>query len=258
MRLLLFVLLATALTAPISPPHRIKETHKADEHKAIPERPESLPDQRTFDTQPKEQKATYKTYDLYSAVAPETWASWGVVLVTLLAVRVAMSTLDVIERQTNATEVAANAAKASAEALNNIERPWLLLTRADRDGDWNFKNFGNTPAFIDEVAATLDILEKPEEVMTGEPQYVSDCFFKDDPVLAPNTETTRITTTWHNPLSDEAWARILKRELHIVLYGMIRYHDPFGLKHESRFGYVFDFNLNRFKPCGSKKYNQYS
>jgi hypothetical protein len=81
------------------------------------------------------------------------------------------------------TRTAANAAKASADALVNSERAWLVVIdvgiphglQKNKRGwitmgfgfDWTVKNCGNTPAFITKIGARFhcvqDLAELPEE-----------------------------------------------------------------------------------------------
>jgi hypothetical protein len=80
-------------------------------------------------------------------------------LVGIVGIIVAICTLKIIERQTKATETAANAAKDSADALVGAERPWLIpsikkpfsLTDGKRRIDWLITNTGRTTARIVEV-----------------------------------------------------------------------------------------------------------
>jgi hypothetical protein len=99
------------------------------------------------------------------------WAEWALVLVGIL-------TMIVIGWQAVATAKAAKAAQASTEALVTIYRPWLLFEATDplrlrndllpRQGQegierivLQFKNYGQTPAWVRESSCKLINIEGP-------------------------------------------------------------------------------------------------
>jgi hypothetical protein len=118
------------------------------------------------------------------------------VIATIIGSVAAISALIVLICQTRATTKAANAAQASADALTNIERPWLLVTEAKLIGNygemvngqrvnrtavyWKFKNFGKTPAFFDGVTGGIDLMSS-----FVPPTYKLPLGGAEDPVFSP-------------------------------------------------------------------------
>jgi hypothetical protein len=108
MRLSLVVVSLTVCVVAQSPSHRVKHTDKSDEHQAVRTyRPKTLPPPTTYSapitelySYPEQYKSAEKPYDWFDGVSPQTWSNWAVVLVTLLAARIAVNTLSTVERQT--------------------------------------------------------------------------------------------------------------------------------------------------------------
>ncbi len=224
---------------------------------------------------------------LLAAVADEpesrpflTHGEWVMGILTLIYVGISFFGLRAIKRQAEIAEKAANAADKSADAVIKIERPWLLVTTADRWAEhfnrnspqeqtmaavWRFKNFGKTPAFILEISGTLEIVKNASSDLPPEPVYGKPYRILDEvSVLAPSQESQPIGIAMSHPYTSEEWRNCVNGTLLLILYCRIKYTGVFKDRqpHETRFcnQYVFagahDSGFTRL--CGPAAYNLYT
>jgi hypothetical protein len=202
--------------------------------------------------------------------------SWALVIVGFLAALAATLTLVAIKEQTKATATAADAARKSADALIDIERPWVLITVERPDyryikmdgedtlrytGGWRMRNFGRTPARITHLAGTFECLEELS-FLPKTPVYLHAPEI-DVQILAPTgnqTEDEGLSVTI--PYTDEKlpeglWTELKAGKKKLVFYGFVAYEDPFGRKHETRFCYALSTKwLSFIDIAGPPEYNK--
>jgi hypothetical protein len=182
------------------------------------------------------------------AAAPWPWqerVAWGanLVLVVLayVAIMMALSLLRKIERQTQYSEDAAEAAQGSAraalaqvEAMVRAERPWILMSvRPALNIENGFAvvatNRGRGPARIlskvDEVLSAVD-----EAHLPAQPVFQSEPLPPAEPTILLPGETTEIASFGRADVqrvcgSEERLARVEKWEERIYLYGNVTYCD---------------------------------
>jgi len=242
-----------------SPSHRVTHRNHSDsdkpESKSAPQPPPSpltpassevrQPQAETVHGNPKP-----KPYDWRDAFTPPTWPNWALVAVGEGASIVGIRTLRGIIRQAEANETSALAAKASADALMNIERPWLLISykkSEDAGAVFRVTNYGHTPSVIVEVGGTC--ITEDIEQLPAEPQYGKAAFFNYRP-LAEKMESGNI---W---IPNEA----VKRVGQFIAFGYVKYKDPFDREpHETRFCYRLSKNpLFENQPWGPLAYHRHT
>jgi hypothetical protein len=144
------------------------------------------------------------------------------------------------------------AAKESADALINIERPWLLVTSIGTKSDFMddgrhvtfayfvIKNYGNSPAWIMEMGGTFDTIPSLSALPTNPIYKHTENEANRGIVLGkPKTEDDQQSFRFpHNRLSLQVLPRV-KEEIWCV-YGFVTYKDIFGKTHETRFCSVLD------------------
>lgn len=189
------------------------------------------------------------------------WSEWALVVVGMLTlIVIAVQTIataqaakatqdsvgairqqvDLMERQTAATETAANAAKASADALTIMERAWLVpdllanehhrphvLARLMESFQIGipFTNFGRTPAWIVEwccerrITASADF-EWPAEYGTLQrnPQGTP---------IPPGRQEPPYEFIPVNPIQRSEAVDIINGRMHLHIFGFVRYRDIF-------------------------------
>jgi hypothetical protein len=151
------------------------------------------------------------------------------------------------DRLIRQAEVSADAAKKSAEALVNIERPWIVVTihdgvneryRENVDGttdqtvyfQWSVTNYGKTAALVYETVAILEVktIDEVNELRTtdpdGKPRIRPDAF-----IVGPGQchECVSITTTAKH-WTPAARSAVYKREALLVAHGLIKYKNTIG------------------------------
>jgi hypothetical protein len=110
---------------------------------------------------------------------------------------------------------------------------------------FSFKNFGKTPAFIDEVLAGVDVIANPRTEPTN-PDYAAPYAFVDDTVIAPQQESGPVEVVLSRLQTEDEWHALTRGQLFFVLYGIIKYSDTFGDNgrgkcHHSKFCYYYSF-----------------
>ncbi|MGA7156294.1 MAG: hypothetical protein WBY53_05585 [Acidobacteriaceae bacterium] len=189
---------------------------------------------------------------------PDVLPVWIGGTAALVASLVGVATLIYIAVQTNASVKAANAAKKSADAQINIERPWLLIESLDlpqftvvRVGDprilqrilrYEIKNYGKTPARVRALRVVLAVGDSPEF-----PPNALDVFgtenFSVNPHIIPQGDKRKhdIDATPDYPLTDEQHMEIARGEaMFLWAYGLVRYGDVHGEWYETRICYRWD------------------
>jgi hypothetical protein len=242
----------------------------------------SLPTVSTGSTDKAEPTTKYKEDNTYKPAQDTLYRAY--LWATIAGVAGGFIGIGVLIWQNIITRTAANAAKQSADALTNIERPWLLMTDADRTTEptknpesgvvtellavwWKFKNFGKTPAFIDSIAGSLIVVENLED-MAEIPDYSRPYAYSSDPVIAPNQRSATITFVIESTpnVHPDRFSDLVHGKAFLVLYGVIRYFDAFDdgktKPHESRFCYFYNFTRRGgdgfIFTCGSSGYNKYT
>lgn len=211
------------------------------------------------------------------------WVTWGssiaLVIVGILGVGAAVWTLRLIKRQTEATEIAANAAKASADAFVGLEQARIVVTvepifpsrlnlheLKEVKVTAVIKNYGKSPAWITGMTAKLNIFGPPDlprdsaergPTLYGRlpdvPQY-GDISMRDGPsILTPSVSFTLSLT-----LGRGDFERIRNGDAVLLVYGIVKYRDVFRKDQEPiKFCFVYDHYTREgaFSIGGPEAYN---
>jgi hypothetical protein len=155
----------------------------------------------------------------------------------------------------------AKANRDSADALVNAERAWLMVylnwqpgsvrTLSSQNGATAYlqfvcKNYGKTPAWIDEICCKFEIIpwfhERPD--FTNMEPYNS----VPEPVAAGGSSEIRKL----EPVADGVFLEEGKVR---TVYGVVKYWDMFGLKRETTFGYQITLK-QELKRLAGRTYNE--
>lgn len=180
---------------------------------------------------------------------------------TIIGVGVALVGLGFVYWQIKIGKQTAEAAKASADALINIERPWLLVSHAERRvanavGGKSYlvfkvTNYGNTPAEITDVGGGWAVFINIDE-MPKEPEYGHAGFYNDRPI--PKDQQSGEIVIQYDRSKHVA-------NSHLIGFGFIKYRGAFAGRdtpspYVTRFSYCFtQFGNN---PCGLPGYNSHT
>jgi len=204
------------------------------------------------------QERSFDTLPLQEQIA------WGANLVLVIAglagIALAVVLLRKIERQTQATETAATAAAnaaqaalAQAQALLNLDRPWVLIsTEPSRTAENSFTvvatNRGRSPARITAAAHTARIAAEESQLPT-EPDFrhapAGNTF---EPAMLLPGESLVLRTFGREEMKqvcseDGSLERVDTWKDRIYLYGRVVYRDPRAvgdsLEHETRWCYWY-------------------
>jgi hypothetical protein len=188
------------------------------------------------------------------------------------------------KRLAEISETTANAAKASADALVNAERPWITATvrrtvkdiPVVRDGmtvpnshdlvsyfDFVLTNHGRTPAEIFAVRAKTERTKKGVDgglASDMDPDYGLDVL-QHVKLLAPGAEwvpdldTVNLFVRGYSDLKE-----IRNTQLHLIFWGVVLYRDQFrpDMAHETRFCYTYLQGLDDYRPSGPRQYTKYT
>lgn len=213
---------------------------------------------------------------------------WIMVVLTLTYVGVNFFVLGAIKEQSrisnraaDAAKVSAVASKVSADAIMNIERPWLLVVDVQTDslphptdrtkrllaGYFLVKNFGKSPGWIVDMGGSFDTLSKIDD-LPPEPVYRNSVSEKDRGiVLIPQStddesklsrQPHRFTHTDMLEQNNEEFHRATRHEIVWCIYGFVTYRDSFDRIHETRFCHVLeDWPKFRAVDVGSN-YNRHT
>ena len=268
-RAMLLAATLLSLSATQSPSHRV--THgdhpNGDQRQSEPPAQPSPPppvsttaEVREYHPRDVDRDAAPKPYNWRGAFSPPTWANWALVVAAALASFIGISNLSAIRDQTKANKISAEAAKASADALINIERPWLLVShtrneKASHAGGKSYlkfrvKNYGKTPAMILEVGGSAQFFDDIKKELPESPEYGKAVFFNYRP-LAFDMESGDIFVEY------DATSGVGKKNL--TGFGFVKYCGPFkGLDIEpytTKFSYCFGYEN---QPCGLPGYNEHT
>jgi hypothetical protein len=170
------------------------------------------------------------------------------------------------------TRIAANAAKLSAyvaeQALTRLERPYLFLetlqvspwegSKGGLSVEFQFKNFGRTPAIVRGVNAGLGLWE-PRRVNDPLPvayDAVGSISDMREHVIAAEAPSNPPFFQEINIAPDE-WARINSRNLLVCLYGEVSYHDVFNMRRDAGFVWAYDPASKTFtRPASPHNYER--
>jgi hypothetical protein len=199
------------------------------------------------------------------AFAPELLSNWALVVVGLGAVGAALWTLRTLRTQTDATVVAANAARDNALALINGERAWVLADNIGTLPDFTptvdrvqilwiyipIKNFGNTVARITKAHARAHFFKMDAALsLPKEPEYLeqSPC-----DILLPPDNIYRLAVG----TSGADFSAVKQGLDTFYIYGYVDYIDLANIVRQSRFCFIyhvprgFSADPAGFYPCGN-------
>jgi hypothetical protein len=142
------------------------------------------------------------------------WSNWALFLIAIITAGFALKSLRQIQRQTKATEIAANAARDNEGAVIKAERAWIFASvepalghnRAIGDNKTTIyirvscRNVGRGPAWITEIRAHFVILN-PGEDLPSRPELRNPQFI--DPQLKPIAPGYPPVTTGDQTLTAE-------------------------------------------------------
>jgi hypothetical protein len=187
-----------------------------------------------------------------------------------------------LERSVKATQDNATAAKESADALVNAERPWISArirkriekiptviggvhtTQLVTFFDFVLTNHGKTPALIKSVR----VWAKHSRTVDGdfseieEPDYGLATVLAQVRLLAPNEEWVYDNppplTLFH--LTPDEKGNIQTGMRHYVYWGVVSYIGQFrpDNPHETRFCYTYFPHLENYRPSGPSQYTRYT
>jgi hypothetical protein len=174
--------------------------------------------------------------------------------------------LEEMQRLTRETKTAAEAAQKSANALIEIERPWVqvLLTKIIVPGpNTTFKAFvyiwpsigsvGRTPARTILIVFKADVLPKdpssPPEVpphLPDTPNYAGGSYIAKDCLIVAGTgiEPAPVEITF------EDWKAVKARERFLYVYGYVRYVGVGDTDYETRFCQLYWVPYGKSDPSG--------
>jgi hypothetical protein len=278
MRTLLLVFFAGLLLAqsvpspsvPREPRDRAEGQHRTHKKESVaqhgPESPTLPPtadagriDKPTARNQTEEPKQ--KTNQIWEEVLlPETWANWALVIVGIVAARIALKTLGAIQRQVAANEVSADAAKTSADtaarqaelaekALHLTERADILIdavsisTYPDFTPESEikicFKNYGRTRGHDIRANVRLFVPDMENSATEAAPL----------PTTVVGAGDTYICG--FQPLRDwltgETYYGICNGQIPLRFEAQVVYSDVFGRPHSSRYSGVFRWESSSFR-----------
>jgi hypothetical protein len=202
---------------------------------------------------------------LFSPNAP----NWALVIVGVAGVIAAIWTLKILGRQTKATEIAADAAKVSADALIASERAWVMVDLEKQDdgalivdgmGGWGphtsacvrciCSNQGKTPAQIREKRICL-FVTSASKTLPKKPNF-------DDGII--NTQPHDL---WPGQQSLPDWPEGIRGNGHaasddmIVVYGVVKYRHMFSESEvQTTFGYRIRGGDSIERLTGYPEYNK--
>jgi hypothetical protein len=165
------------------------------------------------------------------------------------------------------TKTAADAAKASADAVVNGERAWLLEVHHGPPqigmayfSEVILKNFGKTPAKV--IAFKIEIQRgRSKEIPDNAGIYEGEVDTL-VPVMVPQDVTMPHIAYSDSPITSEQMEEIKDQRKFLWLCGAFRYEDIFRQEpsHETRFCYIFedrnDGLLARWHMAGPPEYNR--
>ena len=186
-----------------------------------------------------------------------------------------------VKRSAKATEIAAEAAKKSAEAaannvnaireLANLERPWIIVSKKALIGfpleessiispiqielSWELTNVGRTPGLITSVSKAIvcaPLIDIPEPLYAADPLSVGEL------LIPPSGDHAQASS---KDISQEEFADFMTRKICIMFYGRIQYYDASRRDlHITRFCYRWYLENDRLMldSVGPRNYVEYT
>ena len=205
------------------------------------------------------------------------WPTVGLLVVGLIAAYIALVTLNDIKEQTKNARTAAEAAKASADAVIHSERAWILMERMEREylipierqttrkatAYPVLKNFGKTIARMTAWKIELqmsDSWERPD----GRAYDLTGLQFAPS-IIPPGADIPQLAVLNTNGgfIRERDLREILELRTRVLwLCGVIRYEDAFKPEpiHETRFCYYYETRTEGRDPFfhlgGPPEYNK--
>jgi hypothetical protein len=191
----------------------------------------------------------------------------------------------IAKRSAEATEIAAKAAKASAEALTNSERAWIIVNKINptriidppsvgpMSSLWfwlTFINSGKTVARITDVQGRFHTVKTLNDLPLV-PDYSQRAIPKEmffGRIVAPKQEFDFGMVFEEQTLTGEKMKQIRENDLTLCAYGWVEYIDFTNETRTSQFCYVYTapkglvtLGINdqeRFQTGGPQAYNRYT
>lgn len=186
-----------------------------------------------------------------------------------------------VKRSARATEIAAEAAKKSADAaannaiatreLANLERPWIIVGKKSLIGfpleersiiapiqieiSWELTNVGRSPGII--TSSSTAVVCTPL-IVIPEPFYTDDPLPTGELLIPPSGDHAQTSRT---DISQEEFADVMTRNRCVMFYGRIQYHDTYRRDlHVTRFCYRWHIENDRLMldSVGPRNYIEYS
>jgi hypothetical protein len=231
------------------------------------------------------QPAETYTYQIenyyYNSVNGWNWLGIVAALSTLGLVIFAAWQMWFVKQSARATEIAAEAAKKSAEAtannvfaareLANLERPWIIVGNKSLVGfpleetsiispiqieiSWELTNVGRTPGLITSVSKAI-VCAPPIDI--PEPFYADDPLPASELLIPPSGDHAE---TSRKDISLEEFADFMTRKTCVMFYGRIQYYDTSRRDlHVTRFCYRWYIENDRLMQdsVGPRNYVEYS
>lgn len=174
------------------------------------------------------------------------------VVISFFSFRAIRRQADIAGQAATAAGDAARAAERNTDALINIERPFLLVTRARYDVlprtrpdgrsenvshvHISSQNSGHSPAWPVTLGGRFKAFAKAED-LPQEPDYGAIDEIQTYGIVIPPGEEREILNITHEGAEDE-FSAVVTGEMFWFAYGFIRYRDIFGREHETRFCYA--------------------
>lgn len=179
-------------------------------------------------------------------------------LATVIGVGVGLAGLGFIYWQIRIARRTAEAAKASAEALINIERPWVTvgIHRPTMELEFHLQtvNEGRTPAEILSTDVNTLVVEN-ESQLPDEPPYRNQVLANRRLLVKADSWTFN---RWNAERGEAQSPDITNRSKRLFLFGNVRYEDMLNKKvpHETRFCFLFrpDGGMGYLESSGPPKY----
>jgi hypothetical protein len=205
------------------------------------------------------------------AVAKD-WADFGYLLFSFLLVIVGGLQALLLFWTLQAVNTNAQAAKQSADALINAERPWVIPNVQTRMGRnmaehpsfiFSITNQGRTPAEILTIQGERHLTDKGiDGGLEGQPDYGVQAGFMQVRMLAPQERWDYRNVNLSPYDFDSQTMKDIHESAsqHVLFRGYILYRDVFrpDQTHETWFCYTFNKLLLEYLPSGPRAYTKYT
>lgn len=222
---------------------------------------------------PASQKNDDETY-FHQALKPDVLPVWVGGFAALIASFVGVKTLGKIREQAEAAVVAANAAKKSADAQINIERPWLLIEGLDLPCHirvdlyqmgprtltgalkYTIINYGKTPARVRTLCVRIAKGSSPDLPPDASEVYAVPDFAVNAHII-PQGQDRPDEVRLHKGegFTDGEDREIAASKLFVWVMGVVRYEDVHGGYYETRICYRWNATKQELSLAGPPEYN---